>query len=339
MTRELPRDEESQAVAETRLAVVSTGQLPPPQAVSAALRSAHRRFAGVVDGNLSQVYPALSEADPSLFGLALIGTSGAQHEIGHCATAFTLMSVAKPFVFALVCDEFGVEAVCERVGVDATGLPFDSASAIERGLRGRTNPMVNAGAIATTSLIRGDTIEARWEQLLRGLSRFAGRALELDRDVLTSARNTNFRNRGLSLLLAGAGALQGAPLEATELYTRQSCLSVSAHDLAVMGATLANGGVHPLTGDRVVSAEAARAALAAMTVAGLYEGSGRWLLEVGLPGKSGISGGMVTVSPGKGALGTFSPLLDGDGNSIRGRLAARSISRRLGLDILASVHV
>lgn len=315
---------------------ISTGSLPSGRAVAAALTSAHRRFGGTSEGEVSQVYPALGRADREHFGLALVGTNGATHEVGHSRVPFTLMSVAKPFVFAIACEYLGVEQVCDLAGIDATGLPFNSAQAIERSPNGRTNPMVNAGAIATTSLMPGTSVEERWEAILIHLSRFAGRELELDEEVWRSAQETNFQNRGLAMLLAGVDAIEGDPLDATELYTRQSCVSVTAHDVATMGATLANGGVNPATGRRVVGAEAVRAALAVMTIAGLYEGSGSWLLEVGLPGKSGISGGMVTVSPGKGSLGSYAPPLDASGNSVRGRMAARSVSRRLGLDILAS---
>ncbi len=315
---------------------VSTGALPDPADVATVLDGAHDRYATVGEGQLSTVYPALTRADPAHFGLALAGVSGAVYEAGDARVPFTIMSVAKPFVFALVCDHVGVDRVRELVGVDATGLPFNSAHAVERSRQGRTNPMVNAGAIATTSLIPGSSGDGRWETLAEGLGRFAGHQLALDEEVLDSARATNVRNRALSLLLAGAEAIAGDPLEATELYTRQSCLSVTAVDLAVMGATLADGGVNPVTGQRVVSADAARASLAVMTIAGLYETSGSWLMDVGLPGKSGIAGGIVTVSPGKGALGTFSPLIDAEGNSVRGQLAARAISEQLGLDILAS---
>lgn len=315
---------------------VSTGLLPDSATVAAVLDRTRRRFATVDDGRLSTVYPALGRADPLCFGLALVGANGAIHEAGDARVPFTIMSVAKPFVFALVGERIGADRVRRFVGVDPTGLPFNSAHAVERNAGGRTNPMVNAGAIATTSLLPGSSVERRWETLADGLSRFAGRRLDVDEEMLDSARATNLRNRALSLLLADAGAVEGDPLAATELYTRQSCLSVTAIDLAVMGATLADGGVNPVTGERVVGPETARATLAVMTIAGLYETSGSWLMDVGLPGKSGIGGGIVTVSPGKGALGTFSPRLDAEGNSVRGQLCARALSEELGLDILAS---
>ncbi|WP_347353114.1 glutaminase A [Intrasporangium sp.] len=315
---------------------VSTGRLPPPSVVADLVATAHARYRQVPDGAVSLVYPALAEADPSLFGLSVVGVEGNCLEAGDAAVPFTIMSVAKPFVFALVGQAVGIAQVRSLVGVNATGLPFNSVEAVDRAPSGRTNPMVNSGAIATTSLVPGATQEARWAAIVDGLSRFAGRPLALDEAVLESALRTNLRNRAVAALLHSVGALPGDPAAATELYTRQSCLSVTAHDLAVMGATLADGGVNPVTGDRIVEPDIARATLAVMTVAGLYETSGDWLLDVGVPGKSGIGGGIVTVSPGKGAFGTFSPLLDEAGNSVRGQLAARFLTRGLGLDILAS---
>ena len=235
-----------------------------------------------------------------------------------------------PFVCALAGQERGVADVRRVVGINATGLPFNSVTAVERAPGGRTNPMVNAGALATTSLIQGAGLQERWEYLQAGLSRFAGRALSLDRAILESTRATNHRNRAIAALLASFNALEGDAADATELYTRQSCLAVTAVDLATMGATLADGGVNPVTGERVVDPEVARVTLAVMTVAGLYETSGDWLLDVGVPGKSGIGGGIVTISPGKGGLGTFAPPLDAEGNSVKGQLVARSSLGGLG---------
>jgi glutaminase len=246
------------------------------------------------------------------------------------------MSCAKPFVFALACQAYGVDQVCERVGVNATGLPFNSIAAVERDSRGRTNPMVNAGALATTGLLASGDDARDWARLLEGLSLFAGRHLAIDEDVYESAASTNQRNQAIALVLATSGALDASPSGVTDLYTRQSCVRVTTQDLATMGATLADGGVNPVTGERVVDPDVARATLAVMTIAGLYETSGDWLLQVGLPAKSGISGALVTVSPGKGGLATYSPLLDEIGNSVRGQLAAAVLARGLGLDILAS---
>ena len=315
---------------------VSTGALPPDERVRALVDEAHERYRSVEDGLVSEVYPALAAAAPEHFGICVVSVRGDVYGVGDDEAEFTLMSVAKPFVFALVCATVGPEAVRSAVGVNATGLPFNSLEAIEQSEDGRTNPMVNPGAIATTSLVPGATEEERWAFVLDGLSRFAGRRLALDEDVYRSASETNHVNRSIANLLESRHRIAGDPLEALDLYTRQSSLRVTARDLATMGATLADGGVNPVTGERVVDEETCRHALSVMTTAGLYETSGDWLYDVGLPGKSGIGGGIVTVSPGKGGLGTFSPPLDEAGNSVRGQLAARFLSRALGLDLFAS---
>ncbi|WP_329000308.1 glutaminase A [Kribbella sp. NBC_00709] len=318
---------------------VSTGGLPDRSTVADLVRVTYELYRGVTEGAVSEVYPALARVDPDTFGVCVVATNGRLFEAGDARRPFTIMSVAKPFVFALMCQAVGVEAIRELVGVNATGLPFNSVQAVEQSPAGRTNPMVNPGAIATTSLTPGSSLEHRWRFIVDGLSRFAGRALELDPEVLESALATNHRNRALAALLKSVGGLAGDPAEATELYTRQSCLSVGATDLAVMGATLADGGVCPVTQERVVDADVARVTLVVMAIAGLYETSGDWLLDVGVPGKSGIGGGIVTVSPGKGALGTFGPRLDQAGNSVQGQLAAQFLARQLGLDLLASQPV
>ena len=314
----------------------SAGRLPQAADVQAAVDEAWRRFRGHREGAPSTVYPALANVDPDLFGVAVVGTSGQTFTAGDAATEFTIMSVAKPFVLALVCDELGLDRVRELVGVNATGLPFNAVGAVEGSPQGRTNPMVNPGAIATTSLVSGASAEDRWARIADGLARFAGRELHVDDATLESARATNHRNRALANLLTSLGALEGDPAEAVELYTRQSCVAVTAVDLAVMGATLADGGVNPVTGEAVVRPETAQAVLAMMTIAGMYETSGDWLLDVGVPAKSGIGGGIISVAAGKGCLATFAPPLDAAGNSVRGRLVARYLSRALGLDMLAS---
>jgi glutaminase len=315
---------------------VSNGSLPAEGAVAALVDEAHRRYRDVDAGEVSAVYPVLQRASRSLFGIAVAAVDGRVHAVGDAEAGFPLMSVAKPFTFALVCEVLGPDELQRRVGVNATGLPFNSLDAVDRSRDGRTNPMVNPGAIATASFAPGTSAADRWHFLRTGLSRVAGRALELDDEVFASASATNHRNRELAAALAGRGGLGCDPSEAVDVYTRQSCLEVTARDLAVMGATLADGGVNTVTGERVLSAETCRYALTVMTTAGLYETSGDWLYDIGLPGKSGIGGGIVTVSPGKGGLGTFSPPLDEAGNSVRGQLAARFLSRRLGLDLFAS---
>jgi len=297
---------------------------------------AYEHFKTNRDGENSKVYPALARVPSTLFGICLVGTSGDVHAAGDAEHTFSIMSVSKPFVFALVCEAIGVEDARQKIGVNATGLAFNSLEGVERNPDGRTNPMVNSGAIATTSLVPGDTLEAKWTAIHNGLSRFAGHPLALNEEVYVSASETNYRNQSLARLLQSYGRLYMDPAEAVDLYTRQCALSVSAKDLAVMGATLADGGVNPITRERVVDPSVCHYVLAVMTIAGLYETSGDWLFDIGLPGKSGIGGGIATVSPGKGGIGTFAPPLDRDGNSVKGQLVARFLSQQLGMDLFVS---
>lgn len=315
---------------------VSTGDLPGEARIGELVRAAHSRFAGDRAGHVSEVYPSLADVEPDLFGLCVVGLSGRVHAAGDADVAFAMMSVSKPFVFALLCELLGPTALRERIGVNATGLPFNSLAAVEHGSGGRTNPMVNSGAIATTSLTPGRSPQEKWEFLQDGLSRFAGRPLKLDAEIYESASATNFRNRAIGQLLVSLSAISGDPAEAVDLYTRQCSLAVTARDLAVMGATLADGGRNPTTGEQVVDPEVCHYVLAVMTTAGMYESSGEWLYEVGSPAKSGIGGGIVVVAPGKGGLGLYGPRLDVNGNSVKGTLAARYLSRSLGLDLFAS---
>ena len=314
---------------------VSTGHLPAPDVVQALVDAAHARFRDDTAGEVSRVYPALARAEPQDFGICLIGTSGRAYAAGDADREFTIMSIAKPFTFALVSELRGPEETRRRLGVNATGLRYDSVAALELA-GGRTNPMVNPGAIAATSLVPGATAEAKWALLHEGLSRFAGRALALDEDVYACASAANARNQGIARLLQAYGRLAGDPAEAVDLYTRQCSLRVSARDLAVMGATLADGGMNPLTGSRVVEPMTCHHTLAVMLTAGLYDHSGDWLYDVGLPAKSGIGGGIVTVSPGKGGMGTYAPPLDAAGNSVKGQLVAKFLAAQLGMDLLIS---
>ena len=315
---------------------VSTGHLPPADLVQRLVSESHARFRSVDDGKNAAVYPALAEVPTGLFGVCVAGTSGMVFPAGDSDHEFSIMSVSKPFMFALVCELLGAEEARRRLGVNATGLPFNSVTAIEQSKDARTNPMVNSGAIATTSLAPGADLEEKWRFIQDGLSAFAGRRLSLNQEIYKSAIETNLRNRAIARLLQSYGRIEMDSLDATELYTRQCSLNVSARDLAVMGATLADGGVNPITKKRVVAASCCKYALAVMATAGLYETSGDWLYDIGLPGKSGIGGGIVMVSPGKGGLGTFAPPLDAAGNSVRGQLVAQYLSEQLGLSLFAS---
>lgn len=324
------------AVIEDEQRVVSTGRLPLSPAVRAAVEEAHTSFGAVREGTIPTYYPALGNVDPDLFGIAVAASSGEIFAVGDVGVPFTIMSIAKPFVLALVLDRLGAEEIKRLVGVNATGYPFNSAVPIDGSGNQLNNPMVNPGAMAVTSLVPGADLDEKWSIVSSGLSEFAGRELSLDETMLSSALASNHRNRALANLLYANGGLYGDPSETVELYTRQSSLSITALDLAAMGSTLASGGRNPRTGARVVSAAVCRRVLAVMATAGLYESSGEWLYDVGLPGKSGVGGGIVTVSPGKGGLATFAPPLDAAGNSVRGQLVARFLAQRLGLDLFSS---
>lgn len=315
---------------------VSTGHLPPDELVGSLVSEAYEQFKSNQDGHNSQVYPALARAPRDSLGVCVVNTRGKVFSAGEVNHEFTIMSVSKPFIFALVCEVLGAQEVRAKIGVNATGLAFNSLGAIEQGDQGRTNPMVNSGAIATTSLVPGKTLAEKWSFIHSGLSRFAGRELSLNEEVFQCASETNHRNQGIARLLQSYGRVYLDPAEAVDLYTRQCSLNVSAKDLAVMGATLADGGVNPITKERVVDAAVCHYALVVMTTAGLYETSGEWLYDIGLPGKSGIGGGIVTVSPGKAGLGTFAPPLDQAGNSVKGQLVAKYLSEGLGMDLFVS---
>jgi glutaminase len=318
---------------------VSTGHLPSDEVVATLVQNAHARFANDDDGENSHVYPMLAKVPRNLFGICVAGTGGEIFAVGDADHEFTIMSVSKPFMFALMCELVGGNELRKRIGVGATGRAFNSLAAIEASIDGRTNPMVNSGAIATTSLVPGRSTDEKWKFIHEGLSRFAGRRLSLNDEVFASAVATNHRNRSIARLLQSLNAIFTDPEEAVALYTQQCCLNVSARDLALMGATLADGGVHPITKERVVSPSTCHYTLAVMATAGLYESSGDWLYEIGLPGKSGIGGGIVTVSPGKGGLGTFAPPLDAAGNSVKGQHVAKFLSQSLGMDLFVSAPV
>jgi glutaminase len=325
--------------AEPEALRVSTGTLPRQQEVVGIVTAAYDYARRSSDGEIATYIPRLAEVDPELFGLTVARVDGAVLEVGDVGVPFSIQSISKAFVYALVCERLGHDVVRERVGVNNTGLPFNSVVAIELNDGHPMNPMVNAGAIATTALLPASDPDERWALIRDGLSAFAGRRLELDGEVYASETDTNERNRAIAQLLESYGRIDSDPLAAVDVYTRQCSLLVTSTDLAQMGATLANGGANPTTGVRVVSADVARDTLAVLASTGLYERSGEWLFEIGLPGKSGVSGGIVTVSPGKGAVGVFSPRLDSAGNSVRGQLATRYLARALGLDVFASgVH-
>src|SRR4051812_38304835 len=331
MNEELPFDER------TTPPRVSTGDLPVPQEIRELVNDAYERYRGENSGTVADYIPVLAKASPDLFGIAVVGPRGRSFEIGDVGARFSIQSVSKPFVFALVCDTLGYEEARLRLGVNSTGFPFNSLMAVELNTERTMNPLVNAGAIATTSLTPGATSEEKWGSIRERLSMFAGRELTMNPEVYASESASNMRNQGIAHLLKSYQRLYSDPDEATDIYTRQCSLDVTVHDLGVMAATLANGGVNPVTGETVLRPGVCRRVLAGVGGAGLFELSGGWLYQIGGAGKSGVSGGIVTVAPGKGGLATYSPPLDAAGNSVRGQLATKYLSERLGLNLFASI--
>lgn len=313
-----------------------TGALPPTATIDELLVAAFEHAEAHLEGVVADYIPVLAQADADAFGLCIADVGGGLHEIGDTRIRFSIQSISKAFVFALVCEEFGHEEVLDIVGVNNTGLAFNSVVAIELNDGHPMNPMVNAGALATTALVPGKTSDQAWEGILSGMSAFAGRSLDVDEVVYESEAATNQRNQAIARLLGSYGRITRDPAEVVDVYTRQCAISVDARDLAVMAATLGDGGVNPVTGTRVVSAEVARDTLAVLAANGLYERSGEWLFEIGLPAKSGVAGGLATVAPGKLGIGSYAPRLDPAGNSIRGQIATAHLSRTLGLNIYAS---
>ncbi|MFI6724293.1 glutaminase A [Streptomyces sp. R-74717] len=303
------------------------------EAVTDALRELHTRFAGLRDGQLADYIPQLALAEPDAFGLALISMDGHRYSTGDADAPFTMQSVSKPFVYALALSVLGLDEVGRWVNAEPSGEAFNAIS-LEPVTGRPDNAMVNAGAIVTTALIPDTPDAPRFGRILDCLSRFAGRRLDVDEQVYASESVTGDRNRALAYLIRSAGPLPVDPVAAMETYFRQCAVRVTTLDLAAMAATLAHGGVNPLTGVEVVPEPVAAQVLAVMATCGMYDVSGDWLLRVGLPAKSGVSGGLIASGPARFGLATYSPLLDPAGTSVRGRAALGALSERLGLHLM-----
>ncbi|MRG59986.1 glutaminase A [Agromyces sp. CFH 90414] len=301
--------------------------------VRSALESVLDEVRPRTGGEVASYIPELARVDPDPLGVALVSVRGVVHEAGDTETHFTIQSVSKPFVFALALDALGLDEVMRHVGIEPSGEPFNAIS-LELATGRPLNPMINAGAIVMSSLMPGDTADEKFDAIHRGIQRFAGRELAVDEAVFSSEHATGDRNRALAYLTLSAGTL-GSPVEvATTAYFRQCSISVTARDLATMAATLATGGVNPITRERVISEDAARWTSAVMSSCGMYDESGDWLLRVGLPAKSGVGGGISAVLPGQFGIGTFSPRLDAKGNSVRGVAMLEAMSARFELHLL-----
>jgi glutaminase len=315
-------------------AAASTAQAQPRAAanpaVDAAVKAAYNEFRGLNEGKNADYIPALAKVPSNYFGIALATPQGQLYTAGDIDPLFSIQSISKVFNMALVMQESGDQKIEDSVGVDATGQVFNSINAIEQYRGKEQNPLVNPGAIATVGNIKGSSPDEIWRKIIGTHSDFAGRQLTVDQEVYKSEADTNQRNRAISMLMSAYERFPMDPAVAVDLYTRACSIAVNAKDLGNMASTLANGGKNPLTGKQCVDQRHIPGILAVMATAGLYDDSGKWLFHTGLPGKSGVGGGLIAVSPGKFGIGTFAPPLDAAGNSVRGQRAITSISNALG---------
>jgi glutaminase len=311
-------------------------QAQTPAAIQAAVDAAYARYRGLKEGKNADYIPALAKVDPNLFGIAVVTADGKVYSAGDLKTEVSIQSISKVFTMAQVIQEQGLESVEKRIGVDATGARFNSIIAIE-GVRTvvgtgapEMNPLVNPGAISSTSMVTGGTADAVWAKILGTHNDFAGRSLGVLQDVYKSESDTNQRNQAIGALMLAYGYIKSDWQRAVDLYTRQCSIGVNAKDLATMAATLAFAGRNPVTGKQVMDPAKVPGVLAVMATAGLYDDSGKWLYHTGLPAKSGVGGGLIAVSPGKFGIAVVSPPLDDAGNSIRAQRAITDISNALG---------
>jgi glutaminase len=299
---------------------------------------AHARFKDVKDGANADYIPELAKVPSELFGVAVVTVKGEVFTAGDTDHAFSIQSVSKPFTAALVMEEQSPGVIVDKIGVEPTGLPFNSIIATQLLPQMSANPMVNAGAIAAVSLVAAGSPEERFARILGWYERMAADRLAVIEDVYRSEAATNQNNRGIAYILANKGRLYGDPLEAVDVYTRQCAIGVTARQLAVMGATLANRGVNPVSGQRVMKGEHVARLLAVMMMAGFYNESGAWAWSAGLPGKTGVGGGIVAVVPGRGAIVGFSPRLNAAGNSIRAMRAIEFVAAELGASVFEAAR-
>lgn len=299
------------------------------------LREIHARFSSNTDGKIADYIPELAKANRDWFGISIVTADGQVFEVGDCKQNFTIQSISKPFVYGMALEDHGLEHVLSKVGVEPTGEAFNAIVLDEVSNR-PFNPMVNAGAIATADLVKGKDFPERVTRLLSMFSKYCGREVYIDNSVFMSERMTGHRNRAIGHLMLNFGMVGERIEDSLELYFQQCSMLVSSHDLAVMGATLANGGVNPITGQRAIEQRYVKYLLSIMLSCGMYDYAGEWAYRVGIPSKSGVGGGIVGVIPGQFGIGIFSPPLDAKGNSVRGILACRELSERFGLHAFES---
>ncbi|MEA5448209.1 glutaminase A [Leptolyngbya sp. CCNP1308] len=294
------------------------------------LSDLHRQYLSLTDGAVADYIPELALADPSWFGIAVATVDGQVFEVGDCDQPFTIQSISKAFVYGLALEDHGRDYVNSKVGVEPTGEAFN-AIVLDEATNRPYNPMVNAGAIATADLIKGKDGTERLKRLLAMFHRYTGRSHDIDVPVFLSEKATGNRNRAIAYLMLNFGMVSNRIDETLDLYFQQCSILVTARDLSLMAATLANGGVNPVTGDRALDQRYVQDVVSVMLTCGMYDSSGDWAYRVGMPAKSGVGGGITAVSPGKLGIGTFSPPLDAKGNSLRGIRVCQTLSQEFGL--------
>ena len=325
------------ATAPLSVPAQKTSPVAPVKAqVEAVVREAYEKFKTDPGGKNADYIPYLAQVDSKLFGIAIVTTDNQTLSMGDIKYAFSIQSISKVFSQALAMEELGPDKVFEKVGNEPTGRAFNSVFAVADMPTHTGNPYVNAGAISTVSLISAKTADEKWNKILDFYSRAAGEKLTLIDDVYKSEAATNTGNKALSMLLAKYDRIYADPFESVDVYTKQCSVGVNVVQLARMGATLANNGKNPATGEQVIKAENVPHILSTMIMAGLYDGSGGWAWKVGLPAKSGVGGGIVAVVPGKMAIVGFCPRLNEAGNSIRATHAIESIISALDLNLFGS---
>jgi glutaminase len=308
---------------------------PTKAQVEAVVREAYEKFRSDTSGKNADYIPFLAQVDSKMFGVAVVSTDNQVFSIGEVNYAFSIQSISKVYTLALAMEELGADRVFERIGSEPTGRAFNSVQAVVEMPTHTANPLVNAGAIATTSLISGKDANEKWNKILNFYSRAAGEKLTLIDEVYKSEAATNAGNKALSMLLAKFERIYADPFESVDIYTKQCSVGVNVVQLARMGATLANNGRNPVTGEQVIKPESVPYILSAMTMAGLYDGSGGWAWKVGLPAKSGVGGGIVAIVPGKGAIAVFSPRLDEAGNSVKAQRVIEYVANKLDFNVFS----
>lgn len=299
------------------------------------LREIHREVRAETGGALADYIPELTKVDPDAFGIAVVTADGQVFETGDSKTPFTIQSVSKPFIYGMAVETRGRDYVLDHVGVEPSGEAFNSIVLDEESNR-PFNPMVNAGAIATADMIEGDALSERLNSIVGMFERYIGHKLNVDSSVLLSDRASGHRNRAMAHLMLNFGMVGEKVEETLELYLQQCSIRVTALDLATMGATPANGGVNPITGERAIEQQYVKDVLCVMYTCGMYDFAGEWAHRVGLPAKSGVGGGIVAVAPDSLGIGVYSPRLDAKGTSVRGLKVCQALSRELSLHVFES---